>query len=695
MIYKPSLSDDNIRRVKDTPDEIINYVVDEFSKSEKTLEGWKKKIVTYYELYQLVQKKKHYEGLANIFVPEILRAVETIVAHMYQSIFSSPDWFEYSSRTDPFQQGSALAMTKLVAYQMDENSFKSKVMDSLRQMVIAGLTVRKVLWDYQEVSRKITKKGQVGLEKALQTDTIKDTWTVEPIDLLAFHISDIDVPYNDLQKARWIGEQTVATKTYVTERSAKGWFSRQMWSKLEEDPKATESQASRNVESRLNSSGFTNLQKDGKIELLEMWGLVPVEWVMSDEQMKTEGYEKGDKVEGVIVVGNRRAILKLELNPFYHQQKPYVACPYIPKEFELPGMGAAQIGQSLQEEINDTRNQTMDNKTLILATMWLKSKTSGIKNQDLQVRPNGVIVTNDMNGLQPLRPPVVTGVGTNMEGVSKNDLRESVGASSNLQGIAQSGVGTATESALINKQSVGRLEMTTTLYSELVLKPILVFAEFLNYQFYNHIKVIKIIGKTGIKFEKLTPDEIAGGHKDVIIKISTDSTENPAVMRQQFMTFFTQVVQMPPAAMAYHWKSLDRLYGLFFSGHSLDELYPNPQIDEASLPTPQEERDMVLGEQPVVAANGQDHKQFIKYHEQEYDQMKMALNDVQTSLYHKLILSHYELLQKEIEQQTQQLAAQQAMFTMQGPNKGSTPNTTPFNATPAPSVEGLRKGIGG
>ena len=699
MKNKASLSDENIKRLKNR-DDVINWVVGEFSKSELLLTRWKNKIVTYYELYQLVQRKKHYDGLAKIFVPEILRAVETIVAHLYGAIFSGEDWFEYSNRVDQFDKGAALAMTQLVKYQMTENSFQSKVMDSLRQMAITGLTVRKVLWDYESVNRKITKRGgDKGLEVATQEDTIKDTWTLEPVDLLAFHISDIDVPYNDLQKARWIGEQTSATTAFVTEKTRKGWFSSVMKEELEKEPKAKESESSHSVEARLNASGFTNIRKEGKVELLELWGLVPVKWVMSSEEMKEQGYDEDDKIEGVVVIGNRCAILKLEVNPFFHQQKPYVACPYIPKEFELPGMGTAEIGQSLQEEINDTRNQTMDNKTLILATMWLKSRTSGIKNQDLQIRPNGVITTNDMNGLVPLRPPVVTGVGTNMEGVSKNDLRESVGAASNLQGIAQSGVGTATESTMINQQSVGRLQMVAKMYSQLVIRKALIMAEYLNYQFYNHIKVISVVGKIGVKFQKLTPAEIAGGQKDVIIKISTDSVENPSVLRQQFMNFFTQVSQMPPAAIQFHWKSLDRLYGMFFAGHSLDELYPNPSPDTANLLTPEDERDMVLAGKAVVGEPGQNQQEYLQYHEKEYEQLKYALDPLQLELYHKLILSHYQLAQQEIEAQHQQLMAQQAMFGQGGQgaavNRGSTPNTTPFNATSAPSPASLRKGIGG
>jgi hypothetical protein len=698
MDYKASLSDANISRLQN-PNELIGEIVSEFNESEQTLGLWKQKVTKYYELYQLVQKKKHYEGLANIFVPEILRAVETVVAKLYGLIFSQPDWYSYAGRDDNMDEGPAVALTKLVGYQMDENGFKSRVMDSLRQMVITGLTVRKVLWDFQEVSRKVPKRGPQGeVATEQKVETIRDTWTFEPVDLLTFHISDINIPYNDIKKARWIGEQYLVHKNYVKERCKKGWYSILMKPVLEDAVSASDSQSSNAVRDRLTSAGFQNISNKDKIEIIERWGLLEARHVHSPEELAEKGLEPDDMVESVVIIANRVAILKLEANPFWHNEKPYVVCPYIPKEFELPGIGIAQIGESLQEEINDTRNQTMDNKTLVLACMWLKERSSGIKNSELTIRPNGVIHTNNVNGLVPLRPPIVAGVGTNMEGIAKNDLRESAGASSNLQGIAQSGVDTATESSLINRESMGRLILTGQLFTELVLKPTLVFAEYLNYQFYDHVKVIKIIGKAGVKFLKLTPDEIWGGHKDVDIRIALDSTENPSIMRQQFMGFLTNLQQLPPPLIAFHWKSLDKAYGMFFPGHSLEELYPAPAPDPSKLLSPEEERDMVLAEQPIVAARGQDHVAFIEYHENEMASMQYSLSEIQFNIYKKLIMSHYELLMVETQEQAMAMEAEiaqedqkQGNMNSKGKSANSSPNT---QSKRAPSVESQRKELG-
>lgn len=704
MANRPCLSDDNLLRLSEADhDIIINTVLDDFSKSDQVLRAWKGKIVTYYELYQMVQKKKTYEGLANIFVPETLRAVETIVGKIYGMIFSQDGWMEYAGRDNNGDEGPAIALTQLNRFQMEQNGFKARVMDSLRQMVIAGLTVRKILWDFEEVKRTKISYAEDGSRNPIEKlDTIKDTWTFEPVDLLTFQISDISVPYNDVQKADWMGEQYLVPDSFVNKRIKKGWLSSYDQKALDEVEEASASSASADVDSRLASSGFSNISKKDKIELLERWGLFPAKYVYSPEEMASEGFEEDDLCECVVIIGNKKAILKLEKNPFWHNQKPYVVCPYVPKEFELPGMGAAQIGQSMQEEINDTRNQTMDNKTLILATMWLKSRASGIKNSELTIRPNGVVMTNDINGLVPLRPPIVYGHGLNIEGVAKNDLREAVGASSNLQGIAQSGVDTATESQQINREAMGRLILTAQLYAELVLKPTFIFAEYLNYQFYDHIKLIRIVGPTGVKFRKLEPHEIEGGSKDVIIKISLDATENPAIQRQQLQGFFTGIAALPPQVMQFHFKLLDKIYGMFFNGHSLDELYPGmiPENPE-DMATPQDERDLVLAEQAVVAKKRMNHQEYLQYLEPEFDSMKYALTPLQFSLYTKLIQSHYSMMQMELEEQHMAVMMQDQIMREEGPKaeggkgQGTKAGSNPHTQTQAPSTGSMGRELGG
>lgn len=691
------------RNIKALPDHkaVIDKTVSEIAISERTLASWKRKITKWYELYKMVQRHRHYEGLAKIFVPEILRAVETITANLYKIIVNQTPWFEFKGR-EKTDSDSARAMTELVLFQMDESNFKSKLMDSLRQMAIAGVTIRKVTWDFRQIMRK--KKvsvneestdgitGQKSSKRKVEVkdvlETVKDTWDMSPVDLLTFHISDITIPYNDIQKARWIGEQYFVDRQWVRERVKKGWLSEAQLAELDRvGIKKPDSQASNYIEQRSTAAGFTLTNNaDRQIEIIERWGLVPAPWVHNAAEMKELGLDKEDFVEAVLIIANRCAILKLEANPFWHGQKPYVACPFVPQEGELPGMGVAQISESLQEELNDTRNQTMDNKTLILSNMWVISRSAGIRSSQLKIRPQGAIFSNDVNGIVPLRPPVLTGVGVNIEAVIKEDLRQSVGAGSNLQGIAQAGVDSATEAANISRESFSRIGFVAENYGLLVLKPMLQMIELLNYQFYDQEKVIRIIGERGINYEKRKPEDIVG-NQDVVISIATDMDNNPATRRQHLIQFFSILQTMAPPVVEYHWGILSLMYKSFFPHGDLSDYYKAPGKYDQKI-TPEQEIALILAEQPVEAKQGQDHKTHMMELEKLLEDTKMALSEKQFKYLTEAIASHQAMYEQEEMAKMQEdlnLMAQQSGELEQaggGPNLGQTPNTSPSTISP-------------
>lgn len=692
------LTSRNLRKLEN-PDDVLESIRLEIQKSELALSTWKNKLIRYYQLYKMVQKRKHYEGLANIFVPEILRAVETVASILYRDIVGHTPWFEYKGR-EKFDEPSSEALTQLVAYQMDENSFNAKLMDSLRQLALTGLTVRKIMWDFRQVrvtkrTSKLQGEGVAqrrSIENERVTETVRDTWTFEPVDLLNFHISDITTPYDDIQKARWIGEQFLVDKQWIRERIRKEWLASDQFGLLDEANETTKgrkfsSQAANLVDQRNQISGFhLDAHTEDKFEIIERWGLAKASWVHTQEEMEELELNSDDMVETVIIIADRKAILKLEANPFWHGRKPYVSSPYVAQEAELPGIGVAQIGQSLQEELNDTRNQLMDNKTLVLANMWLKSRGSGIKNKDLRIRPMGVIQTNDMKGLQPLRPPILSGVGINIEGIIKNDLRESVGAPSNLQGIAQAGGGgTATESVILNREGLARLHNVAEMYGLLVIKPTLIMAEFLNYQFYDRVKTIKIIGEKGIKFRELQPDEIVG-NKDVVVTLTSDTEDSPSVRRQQMIQFFTVIQQMPPELIQFHWGLLNQMYKTFFPHGDLGDLYDAP-IKEVDLLSVEEELDLILGGTPVTAKPGQDHEAHIQQLTQDLNATKFALTPEQLTMLQALINSHQALLEEEVEtairakeDELQQTRGGGQSKPTGGLNLGQTPDVSAFTS---------------
>lgn len=706
------ISKANIERLED-PVGFINHVVNkEIIKSEKVLSSWKRKLVKYNELYKMVQNQRHYEGLARIFVPEILRAVETIVGNLHKITFGNTPWLEYEAYSES-EEDAAKTDSELVRAQAEDNRFELRTLDSFRQMAIYGLTVRKILWDFSQVNQKkkvakvessidpITKKETIKrtVETITALETIQDNWDSIPVDLLSFHISDVTTPYHSLYKAKWIAEQYIVDKYWIKNKVKSDWLDGSKLKELEETDAYNSSDSERYKATRKQSAGYTTVERKKGIEIIERWGLLEAKHVYSSKELSELELDEDDMVETVLIIGNRKVILKLEANPFWHNQKPYVACPYVAQDNEFSGIGVSQIGESLQEELNDTRNQTMDNKTMILMNMWLKGRSAGIKNQDLRIRPMGVIPTNDMTGLQPLRPPVLTGVGVNIEGVIKEDLRQSVGASSNLQGIAQSGSNTATESSIVNQASYGRLALTAQQYKELVLIPTFKFAESLNDQFFDTDKTIKVIGEQGIKFKKVSPDDRIG-KKSIAIKLAIDLDDSPGIKRQQLLQFLTIVQAMPPQVLDYHWKLLDKIYKSFFpNAHSLEDLYKAPPGEEQLL-SPDEEFELMRQGVPVKVKQGDNDEEHIQQHEQDLEATKFSLSPVSFKLNKDHLVNHYAQLTQKTQQanavqEQQMMAAMGGQEQTGGANTGQIPGGSAFTSGAATKQSDLIRNVGG
>ena len=94
--------------------------------------------------------------------------------------------------------------------------------------------------------------------------------------------------------------------------------------------------------------------------------------------------------------------------------KPFVACPNYSRETEFYGIPELLAVRSLIKEANTLRNARLDNINLSVNPMWIADRAAGINTKSLFSRPNGVIWTNDINGIKPL-PPMDPSIGSREE----------------------------------------------------------------------------------------------------------------------------------------------------------------------------------------------------------------------------------------------------------------------------------------
>ena len=103
-----------------------------------------------------------------------------------------------------------------------------------------------------------------------------------------------------------------------------------------------------------------------------------------------EVLEDGQKIDRVYnavvcVIGNE--VIRLESNPYFHQQKPLIKIVYRKIPGESYGQGAIDPILDIYHEYNDTMNQINDAKILSLNPVIIESGRTASDNKDLDVYP--------------------------------------------------------------------------------------------------------------------------------------------------------------------------------------------------------------------------------------------------------------------------------------------------------------------
>ena len=650
--------------------EIIEYIVDKFEPVKEQLRPLKTKFVKYNELYEMVQEERNYDGMANLFVPEILRSVETLVSLVHFGVFDNPKFLRFVG-TEKSDRVSADNLTNLFYHQIQENNFKLVTSSLIRQMLIFGTGVRKVLWDFEQVKTKTRKRTGESVSSATELETVKDCWSFEWVDLLNFYIPP-ETPWWDVQKADWIAEEYDVGASWLRNKAKKNWIDKDEVKHILKESAPGSSSEENFKDQRLRSADINPVDKKQKYTVLEWYGLCPAKFLKE----KDEDLDDDDLVKVVCIIVNGETIVKFDqiLDIFWHNSYPYVLCPFIPREGSIFGMGVAEISESLQEELNDTRNQTMDNKTAILMNMWLKDRNANIADEDLILAPNRVIKTNDMNGLKPFAPPLFVGVGSNIESVIKEDIRQSVSAMSGLQGTPQPGVGSATEFQGIQNAGLSRSKLIINIFGECVLRPLARFVKFLDYQFFDIKKLIRVIGQNGIKHQFLSPDQIVGEY-DVELELSTDFDKNPNVTKQLLINWLAMIKDFTPEQIKMHWPLLNEI-SKYFNIKNFDEWYPGAATaDQEVLLTPQEELQVMLHRQPVCAKPGDDHFAHVQQHMKDDQELGLGLPPFVSMLNKAHIAEHWQFIKEIQERAQQQLVAAQASGAFDGQNANASAST--------------------
>jgi hypothetical protein len=295
-----------------------------------------------------------------------------------------------------------------------------------------------------------------------------------------------------------------------------------------------------------------------RLSIIDMGGVV------SDATRKpVELLEFWTKDNRVITMANRKAILRVQKNPFNHGMKPYVRFVDYLQEHEFWGVGEIEVLEGLQDLHNALVNQRIDNNRVSMNGMWAVNRDAIIDLRQIRSRPGGVIEVNGVpkENIERFDPSDVTSSAFQEAAEAERLIEKVTGVNAYTMGTDSPSMNdTATGVAVLSEQSNSKFAMKLRLIEELALVPLAKQWGSIIQQFTSQERMLRILGPDGAwLFVSFDPESIQGALDYRILAESTAQTET--IRRQQDMTLLQLLASVWPYAVPQLVIDLLRDYG--------------------------------------------------------------------------------------------------------------------------------------
>lgn len=532
-----------------TNKELANTIVSRYTTARNWREPLKQKWDDFYDLYRgVLDSTTKSIWQANIFVPYAFSTIETIVPRL---VAGRPQ-----IDVMPREEGDtdyARVQNYLVDYQWDQCDMDRLLPDIVRQMLIYGTSVVKVYWDkkVETVEEEIEIDPdfpELGSQKVEVEKTTKNQPVVEMVDLYDFFW---DPKGFDIDSCGWVAHRTYRSYDYLIKMQKQGLYKNV---NLLEKDKTRPFKGETDKITRTTALGTTDPQsvsgdsdKEANIELIEYW---------EDNR--------------VVTIANRTVVIRDDKNPFAHGKKPFVRFvdQSVPKEF--CGIGELEPIETLQKELNDMRNQRMDNASLILNRMWLVQNGANVDEDELVSDVGGVIHTDKIEGVQALYPPEIPNSSYREETLIKADIQQTTGITDYTKGVASDALANETATGISMMQEAGNARIKLKMMNiEMGIREIGELFISLNKQFIDEETVIRILGEGSPQWLLVKPSEIKDNF-DLMVESAPRLLENDAIAKRQALELFQMFANDPLIDQlelrryileAFNAKNIDKLLG--------------------------------------------------------------------------------------------------------------------------------------
>lgn len=458
---------------------IIADLIGKFSKRQAWRQTYENLWEEVYRLYFSQQAGQKVSTRSSVTVPIVFQIIEAAVPKIVTTIFGNGEEYFDVVPVTPEEDEQAEAIKALLTYQLAQADFMIKFVDFCKQLLMYGTSYFYVYWKverdwvYTRTPHRVndTVDGfnmpeQIQWEETKEYGVVRRRPEVEILDIL-------DVFPDPEARSEKDGDIFVRSWMPMTQVKEMGNSSFPMFANTDSQELVSEANTfseSRKARYAIRSQTQGKGDKD-MVELLTFWGRYDLD-------------NDGIKEKVQIVIANRTVLFVARANPFHHQKCPVIRCVFFPVPLEWYGMGLIEPVITNVKELWTLRRQRLDNINLIINRMWKVNSLSDIDLDTLVSTPNGIILTDTMDGVEALPTPDVTQSAYNEASIVQSDI-ENATTPRSIQGAPDSGrLGrTARGAQLIVSQALEKFAVGTKLIEEMALKRVIKMFHQLNLQF--------------------------------------------------------------------------------------------------------------------------------------------------------------------------------------------------------------------
>ena len=355
-----------------------------------------------------IENEAEYPYMARLFIPYSFTSVETTIPRLMGAIFSSDPVIAVKPRIEDDVE-NAKTMEQLLSYQIEQMNLFNTSISLFKDTCILGTFIAKIDW-----KKESRKKKRIALEEVYENYDEMGYPIGQPINRPI--LNDKGKPITEKYDVKIYDDNYI----YYVDPF-----------KFLIDPKAEPIDPIDSAEAVILIKETTipklkEMEKEGIYKNISKVEKVKgvVEFTEGNERFnvvdKTAPTKLDDKHtqrvtlyeywedDRVIVLAEEKIIIRDEPNPYWHCRKPFLMARICPVQNEIYGIGLMEMVESLQHELNDTRNQRMDNIKFCLNKMWIISRMQDVNFPIISEPGGNILVNNDVDSVKEISTSDVT-----------------------------------------------------------------------------------------------------------------------------------------------------------------------------------------------------------------------------------------------------------------------------------------------